>query len=322
MVLLSNFVSIIKNNIRLNKDFADVPYSLLIQKCLILLLNEGFILGFVKKTSKIFRVFLKYYKGKSVITEIKCISVPGFRKYIKIKDLIKNYNPTTFLILSTSNGVVSNFELFLWNNKKNILNNIINIKENNSFNNHIVKTVIFNNIESGLFLNYSYSNNLKINLNSLLFQRKMALLGYYRPTGVLSKLSKRQYLRNFNLKRIFLNYLTYNKFNNSFNVNKLHMVNNLFFFKFKLFFKSFKYLNFNRSKTFYQFIKRTNKSHLYSIFYFLFYLKQLNFSKYKYRFSLYIKYMNHLIKLNNFNKKNYNTISKSISGGELLLSVN
>ena len=61
MYTLTNFVGCLKNNIRSK--------------------NEGYILGYCLVNKKTLRIFLKYFKGRSVINDIGCISLSGFRKY-------------------------------------------------------------------------------------------------------------------------------------------------------------------------------------------------------------------------------------------------
>ena len=67
MYTLTNFVGCLKNNIRSKKDYVDVSFSLLVEKCLTILLNEGYILGYCLVNKKTLRIFLKYFKGRSVI---------------------------------------------------------------------------------------------------------------------------------------------------------------------------------------------------------------------------------------------------------------
>lgn len=333
MYLLANLVSIINNTIKLKKDYADVPYSILIQKCLMIMLNEGFILGYNQYNSKTFRIYLKYYKGKSVINGIKCISLPGFRKYIKITDLINKYNLSTLIILSTSEGIISNFDLLLNRN----LNNKINLLKKKNINinyegNLMKKNIKFTDINLNLNLNYTFNKFLKYNLNNTLFHKRTILKSAYRKTGIISQLSKRQYFRNKELKLYLYNYINKNYFNiknnNVNNINFIHLkknmltLNKLKFFKFKNFFKDFQYLKFKKWNNFKNFISLTNNNHFFSVFYFLFFIKQFSFSNYKFRFSIYLKYLNQLIKLKSIeNKLNYKERLKKIPGGEPLLLV-
>ena len=57
-----------------------------------------------------FKIELKYYNGKPVISEIKRVSKPGRRVYSSIKNLQKTYNGLGVSILSTPRGVMSDNE--------------------------------------------------------------------------------------------------------------------------------------------------------------------------------------------------------------------
>jgi small subunit ribosomal protein S8 len=57
-----------------------------------------------------FKIELKYYDGKPVISEIKRVSTPGRRIYSGIKDLPKVYNGLGISIISTPRGVMSDNE--------------------------------------------------------------------------------------------------------------------------------------------------------------------------------------------------------------------
>ena len=328
MYLLANFVSIIRNNINLKKESVDVPFSLLIQKCLIILLNEGFILGFKKLNTKEFRVFLKYYKGKSVINTITCLSTPGFRKYITISDLKKNYNQSNLLILSTSKGIFSNFDLMLKLNSKfsysfNISKSVIQAQSNSFF---TEKFINFSSVNHPMHMTYVFNKLSEFNLNNVFFHKNTILTSYYRKKGLITRLSKKQCILNKNLIKNLRSYLSKNSSILDKTLDKASQIkfniNNLYFFKFKNYFSNYKYLNFKKNLNFFKFIKLINQKHNFSVFYFLFYIKQFSFSKYKYRFSLYLKYINRLIKLNNLIKKKSLTNLNDILGGEILISIN
>ena len=57
-----------------------------------------------------FKIELKYYEGKPVISEIKRVSTPGRRVYSSINDLPRTYNGLGISILSTPRGVMSDNE--------------------------------------------------------------------------------------------------------------------------------------------------------------------------------------------------------------------
>ena len=76
---------------------------------LTVLWNEGFILGYTccKNNPNILKIFLKYYKNRSVIKSIKLITKPSHRIYYSSKQLFKINSIEGLLILSTTRGVMS-----------------------------------------------------------------------------------------------------------------------------------------------------------------------------------------------------------------------
>ena len=56
MSTFTNFIGNLKNNIRSRKEYVDVNSSILIEKCIGILLNEGYILGYSQINSKTIRV--------------------------------------------------------------------------------------------------------------------------------------------------------------------------------------------------------------------------------------------------------------------------
>lgn len=87
--------------------------SKLIGNVLEVLKKEGFIRDYrkVEKDQMAqFEIELKYHEGERVIKEIVCISKPGRRVYCEISKLPKYYNGLGIAILSTSKGVMSDFD--------------------------------------------------------------------------------------------------------------------------------------------------------------------------------------------------------------------
>lgn len=76
--------------------------------------NEGYIEDYKRvetgKGKAEFEIALKYHEGDRVIREINCISKPGRRVYSEISKLPKYYNGLGIAILSTSRGVMSDFD--------------------------------------------------------------------------------------------------------------------------------------------------------------------------------------------------------------------
>nr|YP_009167026.1 ribosomal protein S8 [Pythium insidiosum]YP_009167068.1 ribosomal protein S8 [Pythium insidiosum]BAS30587.1 ribosomal protein S8 [Pythium insidiosum]BAS30629.1 ribosomal protein S8 [Pythium insidiosum] len=105
---LSNLFSKIKNGFLSKKTKIIQQNSKQSINVLNILLNEGFIKSYKINSKNQIEVYLKYKNNKSVIHEIKRLSKPGKRLYIKNKDLyIKKHG---FYILSTPLGLLTDLE--------------------------------------------------------------------------------------------------------------------------------------------------------------------------------------------------------------------
>jgi small subunit ribosomal protein S8 len=111
---LGDMLTRIRNGQTANKSVVDTPASRFRGNVLDVLKREGYIRNFsqVEKRPGIneFKIELKYYDGKPVISEIKRVSTPGRRVYSSIDDLPKTYNGLGISILSTPRGVMSDNE--------------------------------------------------------------------------------------------------------------------------------------------------------------------------------------------------------------------
>jgi len=111
---LGDMLTRIRNGQSSNKAVVDAPASRFRGNVLDVLKREGYIRNFskVEKRPGIneFKIELKYYDGKPVISEIKRVSTPGRRIYSSINDLPKTYNGLGISILSTPRGVMSDNE--------------------------------------------------------------------------------------------------------------------------------------------------------------------------------------------------------------------
>jgi len=112
---LSINYSIIKNGIYKKYSSVFIYKSKLTLAFLDVLLQEGVIRGYRSLSNNKIEVFLKYYKGKSVINNIIPISSSSRSIYFSIEDICrwKNlYSPLhSFLILNTSKRIFSSNEL-------------------------------------------------------------------------------------------------------------------------------------------------------------------------------------------------------------------
>jgi small subunit ribosomal protein S8 len=110
---LADMFSQIRNGQQARLDRVRVQASKLLGNVLEVLKKEGFIRDYrkVEKDSQaVYEIELKYHEGERVIKEIVCISKPGRRVYCEISKLPKYYNGLGIAILSTSKGVMSDFD--------------------------------------------------------------------------------------------------------------------------------------------------------------------------------------------------------------------
>lgn len=109
---IGDFLTIIRNGIMASKRQLRIPYSRLKNEIATILKDEGFIKDFTVEAEegshKFLLVSLKYFKGESVIHEIKRVSTPGRRIYNGIAKFKPVINGLGISILSTNQGVMTN----------------------------------------------------------------------------------------------------------------------------------------------------------------------------------------------------------------------
>lgn len=111
---LADMLTQIRNGQAARLATVRVQASKFLGNVLEVLKNEGYIAGYTREeisTGKAdFVIELQYFEGDRVIREVSCISKPGRRVYCKISSLPKYYNGLGIAILSTSRGVMSDFD--------------------------------------------------------------------------------------------------------------------------------------------------------------------------------------------------------------------
>ncbi|MDE3016569.1 MAG: 30S ribosomal protein S8 [Pseudomonadota bacterium] len=111
---LADMLALIKNGQQARLARIHCQASQLLGNVLDVLKTEGFIGDYRKvetdQGKSQFEIDLKYHEGESVIRKLVCISTPGRRVYCKISRLPKYYNGLGIAILSTSKGVMSDFD--------------------------------------------------------------------------------------------------------------------------------------------------------------------------------------------------------------------
>ncbi len=108
--LIADCFTIIRNALMAKKDIVDLPASNTIKAILEILKKEGYVDNFKliedKKQGQV-RVYLKYVAGKSAIRNIKRISRPGLRLYVKHKKVPLVLRGRGLALVSTSAGIMT-----------------------------------------------------------------------------------------------------------------------------------------------------------------------------------------------------------------------
>lgn len=111
--LLADMFTNIRNGQQARLSKVSCKGSKLLGNVLEVLKNEGFIRDYARVNDgqkAHYDIELKYHEGERVIKEIRCISKPGRRVYCEISKLPRYYNGLGIAILSTSHGVMSDFD--------------------------------------------------------------------------------------------------------------------------------------------------------------------------------------------------------------------
>lgn len=108
--LLADSFTMIRNAIMARKENVDIPAMDTTKSILEILKREGYIDNFKlieDKKQGTLRVYLKYTLGKSAIKNIKRVSKPGLRVYVKKEKVPHILRGKGLAIVSTSRGIVS-----------------------------------------------------------------------------------------------------------------------------------------------------------------------------------------------------------------------
>lgn len=108
---IADFLTRIRNSLKAEHRYVDVPWSKIKQNIAEILKSRGFIESYmVKQDSKqrgTMRIFLKYGTGRlPVIQGLRRVSKPGLRRYVKHDDIPQFYGGMGLSIVSTSQGVL------------------------------------------------------------------------------------------------------------------------------------------------------------------------------------------------------------------------
>ncbi len=111
--LIADTFTMIRNAIMAKKESLDVPASKAMRTILEILKREDYIDNFKQiedKRQGILRIYLKYIDAKPVIHNIKRISKPGLRIYVKSDEVPVVLRGRGLAILSTSKGILTGKE--------------------------------------------------------------------------------------------------------------------------------------------------------------------------------------------------------------------
>ena len=110
---IADMLTRIRNANRQHHETVMVPASKLKVDIAEMLKNEGFIKGYKVEGEgpiKNIVITLKYRGNERVITDLKRISKPGLRVYAKVNEIPKVLNGLGIVILSTSQGLMTDKE--------------------------------------------------------------------------------------------------------------------------------------------------------------------------------------------------------------------
>jgi|SRR3972149_2913622 len=110
---IGNFLTIIRNGVKISKPFIVAPYSKMNRAIAELLKKEGFVRDVLETgedVGKKLKVVLKYVDGESVIHELTRISKLSRRTYSKVDKIKPVIGCLGVSILTTDRGVITHKE--------------------------------------------------------------------------------------------------------------------------------------------------------------------------------------------------------------------
>jgi small subunit ribosomal protein S8 len=116
--LLSDMLTRIRNGQHARLASVKCQFSKLLLNVLDVLKNEGYIKDYRQtgENNKMsLEIELKYFEGEPVIKNVKRVSTPGRRVYSAITELQKVQNGLGISVISTSRGVMSDYDARLAN---------------------------------------------------------------------------------------------------------------------------------------------------------------------------------------------------------------
>ncbi len=111
--LISDAFTIIRNASCVKKEVVNVPASSVMSSVVEILKREGYIENFKyieDKKQGTLRIYLKYVRGKPAINNLKRISKPGLRIYVKRDKIPLVLRGRGIAFISTSTGIITDRE--------------------------------------------------------------------------------------------------------------------------------------------------------------------------------------------------------------------
>ena len=108
--LIADAFTIIRNAMMVKKETVDIPASKTLKSIFDILKREEYIENFKLMEDKkqgMIKVYLRYLSGKSAIKNIKRISKPGLRVYVKQEKLPTVLRCRCLAIVTTSKGIMT-----------------------------------------------------------------------------------------------------------------------------------------------------------------------------------------------------------------------
>jgi len=108
--LIADVFTIMRNACMAKKDIVDVPASKAVKSIIEILKQENYIENFKlieDKKQGIVRIYLKYVAQRAVIRNIKRVSRPGLRIYVKRDKVPLVLRGRGMALISTSKGIMS-----------------------------------------------------------------------------------------------------------------------------------------------------------------------------------------------------------------------
>ena len=107
---IADMITVIRNGVRAKKDTVEVKRSKVTESILTILKNEEYISNFKSiddNKQGIVKVYLKYDKDTPAIADVKRISRPGRRTYVKSDEIKSVLGGIGMALISTSHGIMT-----------------------------------------------------------------------------------------------------------------------------------------------------------------------------------------------------------------------